>query len=51
MEQTNEARTMMTDTYGDSKMNKSTELNDSMTISEQSRDSYTETLHNLGGKE
>lgn len=50
-EQTNEARPMMTETYGDNKLNKSTELNETMTINENSRDSYTETLHNLGGKD
>lgn len=51
MEQTNEARTMMGEGYGDNRMDKSIELNDTMTINENSRDEYTETLHNLGGKE
>ena len=45
----NETRSMMKTDYGDSKADKSNELNDSMTISEQSRDEFENTAHTLGG--
>ncbi len=49
LEQTNEIRSMMKNSYGDSKTDKSNELNDSMTINEGSRDEFEQTLHNIGG--
>lgn len=45
----NETRSMMKNDYGDSKADKSNELNDSMTIDEQSRDEYEQAVHTLGG--
>lgn len=49
LEQKNETRSMMKSSYNDTKMDKSNELNDSMTINEGSRDEYEKTLHNIGG--
>ena len=49
LEQKNEMRSMMKGTYQDSKLDKSNELNASMTINEASKDEYESTLHNLGG--
>lgn len=49
LEQTNDNRSMMKTSYGDQKLDKSNELNDSMTINESSRDEYESTLHNIGG--
>jgi len=49
LEQTNETRSMMTGSYSDHRLDKTEELNESMTINEQSRDEYEETLHSLGG--
>lgn len=48
--QENEARSMMAGSYNDSKLDKSKELNADMTISESSKDEYTSTIENLGGK-
>lgn len=49
LEQTNETRSMMKTSFNDTKLDKSNELNDSMTLNEGSRDEYEKTLHNLGG--
>ena len=49
LEQTNETRSMMKGSYQDSKLDKSNELNESMTINEGSRDEYEQTLHSIGG--
>lgn len=49
LEQKNETRSFMKGTYQDNKLDKSSELNDSMTINESSRDEYEQKLHNLGG--
>ena len=49
LEQKNENRSFMKGTYEDHKLDKSSELNDSMTINESSRDEYEQKLHNLGG--
>lgn len=49
LEQKNEHRSMMPGTYQDSKLDKSKELNESMTINEASRDEYESTLHKIGG--
>lgn len=49
LDQKNETRSMMQSTSGDNKVDKSKELNESMTIKEVSRDEYESTLHNLGG--
>ena len=51
LEQTNETRSMMKGSYNDTKLDKSNELNDSMTINEASRDEYESTLHSIGGKQ
>ena len=49
LEQKNETRSFMKGTYQDNKLDKSSELNDGMTINESSRDEYEQKLHNLGG--
>jgi len=49
LEQTNENSSMMKNTYGDNRMDKSKELNDTMTLNEGSRDEYENTIHKLGG--
>ena len=49
LEQNNETRSMMKTSFNDQKLDKSNELNDSMTLNESSRDEYEKTLHNLGG--
>ena len=51
LEQKNETRSFMKCTYQDNKLDKSSELNDSMTINESSRDEYEQKLHNLGGSQ
>ena len=50
LDQKNETRSMMKDTYNDHRLDKSNELNDSMSINENSRDEYENTLHSLGGR-
>lgn len=45
----NENRSMMKTTNGDNKLDKSNELNASMTINEASRDEYEQAIHNIGG--
>lgn len=45
----NETKSMMKSDFGDIKTDKSDELNDSMTIDEQSRDEYEQAVHTLGG--
>lgn len=49
MEEKNSTRSFMTSDYGDGKMDKSVELNETMTIKETSADEYTNTIRNLGG--
>ena len=51
LEQTNETRSMMKGSYQDNKLDKSNELNESMTINETSKDEYEQTLHSLGGSQ
>ena len=51
LEQTNDTRSLMKGSYQDHKLDKSNELNESMTINEQSKDEYEQTLHTLGGNE
>ena len=51
LEQKNETRSFMKGTYQDNKLDKSSELNDGMTINESSRDEYEQKLHNLGGSQ
>lgn len=46
-----ETRSFMQNDYGDSKLDKSKELNESMTIDSTSADEYTRKLENLGGNE
>ena len=50
LEQKNETRSMMKGSYNDHRLDKSNELNDSMSINENSRDEYENTLHSLGGR-
>lgn len=45
----NKTRSFMSSDYGDSKLDKSAELNESMTIRETSPDEYTNKIRNLGG--
>lgn len=42
-------RNMMNSSYGDDKLDKSNELNASMTIEDKPMDELEEKLHNLGG--
>ena len=49
LEQTNDTRSMMKSDFNDTKVDKSNELNESMTINEQSRDEYENQLHTMGG--
>ena len=49
LEQKNETRSMMKGTYQDTKLDKSNELNENMTINEGSKDEYESKLHNIGG--
>lgn len=49
LEATNETRSMMKGSYNDTKLDKSNELNDRMTINEGSKDDFESTIHNLGG--
>lgn len=51
LEQTNETRSMMKSNHGDVKMDKSLELNESMTLNEGSRDEYESAIHKIGGTE
>lgn len=51
LEQTNEMRSTMKGSYDDTRLDKSVELNESMTINEKSKDEYESTLHNLGGSQ
>lgn len=51
LDKENTATSKMKSDYNDTKLDKSKELNDSMTISEASRDEYESTLHSLGGKQ
>jgi len=50
LESGNETRSMMKGNYEDHKLDKSNELNESMTIDTRSRDEYEQTLFNLGGQ-
>lgn len=45
----NTNRRMMKSSYGDTKADKSNELNESMTLSNSSRDEYESKIHSLGG--
>lgn len=47
----NEVKSMMQSDYGDEKLDKSKELNESMSIKEQSPDEYENKLHSIGGAE
>src|SRR5699024_644544 len=51
IDQENENRSMMKTTYNDNRVDKSNELNDTMTLNEGSRDEYENTIHNLGGNQ
>jgi len=45
----NTMRGMIKSDFGDNKLDKSTELNESMSIANQSQDEYTRKIRNLGG--
>lgn len=45
----NQNRGFMKNDYNDSKLDKSTELNESMTIRETPADEYTRKIKNIGG--
>lgn len=45
----NNLRGFMKNNYGDDKLDKSQELNESMSIRESSPDDYTRKIRNLGG--
>lgn len=45
----NTLKGFMKNDYGDSKMDKSSELNETMSITESSPDEYTRKIRNLGG--
>lgn len=47
----NTPKSFMNESFGDSKMDKSTELNSSMSIQEKSQDAYTSKIANITGKE
>lgn len=49
LEETNETRSMMKSNFNDTKMDKSKELNESMTVNEGSRDEFESTIHSIGG--
>lgn len=51
LEATTETRSMMKGSYNDTKLDKSNELNDRMTIKESGRDEFESTIHTLGGNE
>lgn len=48
-ENKNSMKGMMKSNYGDNKLDKSDELNSSMSISNKVSDEYTRTIHNIGG--
>lgn len=48
-ESKNTNRSFMKSSYQDEKLDKSTELNESMTIKNSSADEYTNKIHNVGG--
>lgn len=50
LEQTNETRGFMKSDYADTKLDKSNELNESMTLNEGSRDEYESAIHKIGGQ-
>lgn len=45
----NKMKNFMKSDYGIEKVDKSEELNNSMTIKEKARDEYTSTIKNIGG--
>ena len=51
MAEENNMREMMKDTYSDTKVDKSNELNDSMTITNTGADEYTKKIMNIGGNQ
>lgn len=51
MDGENTVRGFTTSSYGDNKMDKSTELNESMTIKETPADEYTRKINNIGGSD
>lgn len=50
VDESNEMRSMMKGNYEDHKLDKSNELNESMSIDNRSRDKYEQTIHNIGGE-
>lgn len=51
MEKENSMKNFIKSDYGDEKLDKSNELNESMSISSSSQDEYTKKIYNIGGSE
>ena len=49
LDQETDKITTSPDNFKDTKLDKSNELNESMTIDPSGRDEYTNTIHNVGG--
>lgn len=48
--ETANVKDFMSDSFGDGKLSKELELNESMTIAQQAPDEYTNKLNNIGGQ-
>lgn len=51
LEEKNQTRSMMKTDYGDEKLDKSDELNETMSIKHSEPDKYTKQIKNIGGRE
>lgn len=51
LEEKNSTRGMMKSHYNDEKVDKSSELNEGMSIKKTSSDEYTRTIYNIGGNQ
>lgn len=51
LEQKNETKSFMKGTYEDNRLDKSKELNETMSISNSERDEYEKKIHSLGGNQ
>lgn len=52
MRDTNNMRSFMkSETFGDEKLDKKEELNETMTVTQNAQDEYTRKIHNIGGNE
>lgn len=50
MDNENSVKDFMTDSFGDGKLSKENELNETMSIATQAPDEYTNTINNIGGQ-